>query len=497
MCKNFICLLTLLLTFISGGLLAQTPEDMVKTVCPKLYHKYEKELSTTPSCHYFLIDASGSIKNAGLDIPIINALKGYLNGLPDNDFLTIIIFGETLKTKAIGIPNARINGSTRSYIEKEISKIQFNQQWSDTYSGLAKLTDAMNQAGHEDHQKNVFILTDFLYNSQTNGKNLNKENWGQLQSKISVLKNSSAVNPQAIQLLNGNFAVQSNFVKPKLDEVFGEKIPYESCTNSILLDQKFKDITANILKNKLEGIVFQDAQFEKNNISLNIKNEKIVLTDANLYSKIKLSQKSEELLRDKLQNVPFFSFLPPKEINISIDGVMIAEEYKYYEGTKQRHEMSHILQNYQFLNKEVQIQLPDSIIPWWLTDLILGIFTLVILRLLWMLMPVRLYGMMTFSSVDNFQAAENNFSCNEKSITIGSMQVKPADKNLFGNEEFSLRVTAKRKFFKGKCIELVPLKGDLKRKNKSTIVKRGTKSCVDKNSFWTTHGITIGLPGVR
>ena len=478
-------------TFISSVLLAQTPEEMVKEACPKLYHKYEKELSTTPSCHYFLIDASKSIKDAGLDIPIINALKGYLKGLPDNDFLTIIIFGETLKTKAIGIPNARINGSTRSYIVNEISQIKFNQQWSDTYSGLAKLTDAMKQAGHEEHQKNVFILTDFLYNSQTNGKNLTKENWGQLRSKISVLKNTSAVNPQAIQLLNGNFAVQSNFVKPKLDEVFGEKIPYESCTNSILLDQKFKDITANILKNKLEGIVLQDAQFEKNNLSLNIKNEKIVLTNANLYSKIELSQKSEELLRDKLQNVPFFSFLPPKETNISIDGVMIAEAYKYYEGTKQRHEMSHILQDYQFQNKEVQIQLPDSIIPWWLTDLIVLVLVLSIWRFIWTIIPpARLKG-----TIDFYVQGKNTITleCSGSKETFSSSEVK------YFRSDFSLEVRPTKKMFAGKCLIITPSNGDLvlnTTRNKKT-ARNNKKTIAKVSSNWVIDGVEITMPRVK
>lgn len=467
------------------------PEKAVKLVYPKLYDKYSKELLATPSCHYFLIDASESIQNARLDIPIINALKGYLNGLPDNDFLTIIVFGETLKTKVVGIPNAPINGSTRSAILNVISNIQFNQQWSDTYSGLAKLTDAMQQAGHEEHHKNVFILTDFLYNSETNHTNLNKENWGQLRSKISVLKSTSEVNPQAIQLLNGNFAVQSNFVKPKLDHVFGEEIPYESCTNSILLNQKFKDITANILKNKLEGIVLQDAQFDKNNISLNIKNEKIVLTNSKLYSKIELSQKSEELLRDKLQNVPFFSFLPPKETSISVDGVMIAEAYKYYEGTKQRHEMSHILQDYQFQNKEVQIQLPDSIIPWWLTDIIALILLLSIWRFIWTIIPpARLKG-----TIDFFMQGKSTVV-----LDCGGRYKK------FSNNEvtllksgFSLEVRATKKFFKGKCLILIPVNGDLllsSRKQKKT-ARGGKKTIASVKSRWNIDGIEITMPTVK
>lgn len=469
----------------------KTPEESVKLVYPKLYDKYSKELLATPSCHYFLIDASGSIKNAGLDVPIINALKGYLNGLPDNDFLTIIIFGETVKTKAIGIPNSRINGNTRFDILKEISNIQFNQQWSDTYSGLAKLTDAMEQAGHEEHQKNVFILTDFLYNSQTNGKNLNKENWDQLRSKISVLKNTSAIYPQAIQLLNGNFAVQSNFVKPKLDEVFGERIPYESCTNSILLDQKFKDITANILKNKLEGIVLQDAQFEKNNISLNIKNEKIVLTNANLYSKIELSQKAEELLRDKLQNVPFFSFLPPKRTEISIDGVMIAEAYKYYEGTKPRHEMSHILQDYKFQNKQVQIQLPNSFIPWWLTDIIVIILFLIIWRFIWTIIPpARLKG-----TIDFYVQGKNTITleCSGSKETFSSSEVK------YFRSDFSLEIRPTKKMFAGKCLIITPSNGDLvlnTTRNKKTA--RNTKKTIAKiSSTWLIDGIEITMPSVK
>ncbi len=497
--KNYALFFSVLFLFALSSF-AQTPEEMVKKVCPKLYKKYEKELSTTPSSHYFLIDASGSVDANGLSGPIVDALTGYLKGLPDNDRITVVIFGETELTKVIGVPNAVISKSTRPSIVSQIQKIKFNQQWSDTYKGLEVLIQSMEQAGLEEMQKNVFFLTDFLYNSEKYRTNLNSENWSSLKSRISTLKNSSSIDAEAIQLFDANFSILSNFVKPKLDLVFSSNIPYEECTNSVLLEQKFTDITSNILKNKLRGIVEQDAIFERENIVLELVDGKITLSKnkSNLYSLLELSAESEAILREKLDNVPLYSFFPPQTESILLDGKMFAKEYEYYEGTKPRHECKDILFDYSFSKQSITIQLPNSLIPWWLTDLILVILLCLLLRFIWVLLPIKLNGMLTFSSMDNFKAAENNFLCTgKKTVTIGAFQQYPEDKTLFVNEEFSLTLTAKRKFFKGKCIELAPIKGDLKRKNKNTIVQRENKFCADKSSFWTTYGITIGLPGVK
>lgn len=507
MVKSFF--ITIVALLFSTCLFGQTPSELVKQVYPKLYKKYSKQLSTTPSCHYFLIDASGSIKDAGLDIPIINALKGYLNGLPDNDFLTIIIFGETLKTKAIGIPNALINSSTRSDIVNEISKIQFDQQWSDTYTGLDKMIYSMEQAGHEEHQKNVFILTDFLYNSKIYKKNLNKENWDKLQSKMKVLKNTSSVNPQAIQLLNGNFEYESNFVKPKLDQVFGEKISYESCTNSTLLNQKFKDITANILKEKLEGIVNQDAKYDKNHFSIEMKNGEIKLLQCNLYSKIELSEKSQQLLKKKME-IPLFSFLPPSKDSISIDGLMIAENYKYFEGTKKRHEMEDILQDYSFQDRRIEIQLKDSLIPWWLTDIIV-IFLIVSLYQIFSTLKKRKFiGDIYFYPPRGFQGSFNNIDSNLNGISsaiIGeniavSSYGKAIDvkNNLGVNTQFTIK--AKKKFFGPKVIEIKSLSGFaldvVSVEKKIRLISPGTKpKYIKPGSVWRINNVEITLPRVK
>ena len=490
--KNYALFFSVLFLFALSSF-AQTPEEMVKKVCPKLYTKYEKELSTTPSSHYFLIDASESVDANGLSGPIVDALTGYLKGLPDNDRITVVIFGETALTKVIGVPNAVISKSTRPSIVSQIQKIKFNQQWSDTYKGLEVLIQSMEQAGLEEMQKNVFFLTDFLYNSEKYRTNLNSENWSSLKSRISILKNSSSIDAEAIQLFNNNFSILSNFVKPKLDLVFNSQIPYEECTNSVLLEQKFTDITSNILKNKLRGIVEQDAIFERENIVLELVDGKITLSKnkSNLYSLLELSAESEAILREKLDNVPLYSFFPPQTESILLDGKMFAKEYEYYEGTKPRHECKDLLFDYSFSKQSITIQLPNSLIPWWLTDLILAILLFSLLRFIWTIFPpARLKGNMEF------------FTSGQSTIIVecagGKKRISNIDVKLL-KMDFSLEIKASKKFFKGKCLTIIPTNGDLllmSRKQKKT-APRGKKTVVKLRSQWSVEGVELKMPSVK
>ena len=485
----------------------KTPKDLVKSVYPRLYTKYTEKLDSLPSCHYFLIDASTSIRAAHLDGPIINALTAYLNGLPDNDFITIIIFGETQKTKSIGIPNSIINDKTRSTILEAIRSIQFDQNESDTYAGMDKLIKSMEQAGHELDQKNVFILTDFLF--YTSGGQMNNKNWAELQNKISNLKETSSINAEAIQLLQADVQSRPDFVKPKLDMVFDTILPYESCTNSYLLNLKFKNMTTNNLKKKLEAIVIQDAKYEKNHFSIEMKNGEIKLLQCNLYSKIELSEKSQQLLKKKME-IPLFSFFPPSKDSISIDGLMIAENYKYFEGTKERHEMEDILQDYSFQDRRIEIQLKDSLIPWWLTDIITIFLIITLYQIFSTLKKRKFIGDIYFYPPRGFQGSFKNIDANLNGISsaiVGeniavSSYGKAIDvkNNLGSNKQFTLK--AKKKFFGPKVIEIKSLSGFpldvISVEKKIRIISPETKpKSIKPGSVWRINNVEITLPRVK
>jgi hypothetical protein len=64
---------------------------------------------------------------------------------------------------------------------------------------------------------------------------------------------------------------------------------------------------------------------------------------------------------------------------------------------------------------------------------------------------------------------------------------------------FSLEVRATKKFFKGKCLILIPVNGDLllsSRKQKKT-ARGGKKTIASVKSRWNIDGIEITMPTVK
>ena len=109
MCKNFICLLTLLLTFISGVLLAQTPREKVMKDFPALYTNFQQEVEKQKSRYVFAVDISNSMR--AYESSVKTNLKSFIKELPDGDFITLIQMASTQSTKAI-LANQPLNSAS-------------------------------------------------------------------------------------------------------------------------------------------------------------------------------------------------------------------------------------------------------------------------------------------------------------------------------------------------------------------------------------------------
>ena len=114
-----------------------------------------------------------------------------------------------------------------------------------------------------------------------------------------------------------------------------------------------------------------------------------------------------------------------------------------------------------------------------------------IFRLIWTIIPpAKLRGSMDFYTQGKSTIVIDCFGNNKK---ISNNEV-----SLLKND-FSLEIRATKKFFKGKCLLIYPLNGDLlldSRKVKKT-APRGKKTIASKRSKWIVDGINITMPNVK
>ena len=205
-------------------------------------------------------------------------------------------------------------------------------------------------------------------------------------------------------------------------------------------------------------------------------------TDTLVYSKIELDNESKIKIDKILTSDKLFSFFPPMETEIEVSGTLIAEKYK-----QELPELANINMN----NQKVVMMPGNSKIPWWLTDIILFILAFSILRFIWTIIPpARLRG-----TIDFFQQGKSTevFDCSGRLKKFSNNEVKILKSG------FSLEVRATKLFFKGKCLILLPMNGDLllsSRKQKST-ARSGKKTIAKVRSQWNVDGVEITMPSVK
>lgn len=479
-----ISLLLFSLLFISLFLKSQErPEELlVKKDWPNVYNDYKKEVKKMPLNFIFVLDISD--KTFGNEIKSI--VKDFLNPVKKGDYFNVILLGNTDKTTNL-TECAIVDNSKKQSIINQIDNQIFGTTGSDGVKMMDKVIDAINCPGAKDATPIIFMFSDFVH--YNNGWSVpGNSYWDPSKQKFDKIKiGTQSPYVYCIELPNVDKKAQYlSYIK----KIFGD-VNKVTCSDPKLLDDKFNSIKANIIKALLGKIISKNVETENKHVVLQNNNGTIQLLgkDTLVYSKIELDTESKIKVDKILKSDKLFSFFPPMETEIEVSGTLIAEKYK-----QELPEYADINMN----NQKVVMMPGNSKIPWWLTDIILLILGLAILRFIWILFPVSLNGMITFSSPDNFNAANNNTSCSsKKSIIIGNGQLVANDSKLFGNEDFSLKITAKNNFIKGKCIELSPMKGDIKSKKRNLVIQKGTKSLVEKNSFWSINGVTIGLPGVK
>ena len=458
----------------------QTPEQMAKVDWPNTFNSFAENSKNVPSHFIFVIDVTEEIFGP----EISSQIQSFVDALPSTDKITVIQLGPTNETMQI-VPTCDVTPAIKKDISDKLKLIKFGRKGSDGLKMADCVIEALGGPGVSKSIPFVFIFSDYEFYLPGKGYFIPPQSdWNSLNSKFlrvkTGLKRSKNLVVNGLRLNNPR---QKNDYFEKLKLVFGEIIP-ATVSGSNLLKAQFSNIQAQIYKERLLNYVLEIASKQNANISLENKNGKIELKGANslVYHTLVLNEESEKKVAEILNSNKLFSFFPPSETQIEVSGTLVAEKYK--------NEIPE-LTDVELKNQKISLMIADSLIPWWLTDILVLVLGFSIFRFIWTIIPpAKLRGSMDFYTQGKSTIVIDCFGNNKK---ISNNEV-----SLLKND-FSLEIRATKKFFKGKCLLIYPLNGDLlldSRKIKKTAV-RGKKTIASNRSKWTVDGINITMPNVK
>jgi len=477
MVKSFF--ITIVALMFSTCLYGQTPEDMIKNDWPNTFASFGNNSKNVPSHFIFVIDISD--KNFGKDI--VSQIGIFADALPKNDKITVIQLGPTDETKEL-VVTTDINEALLKEIKLKLQKLVTDNKFGTNGSDGLKMTKLiiknLKSPGTAQLIPFVFVFSDLEYYPYNSFPTSTE--WMKLSNEFKSLKFISVPNIKTYLLANPAKSPRGDY-KKYLNSIFPD-MELGDVSGPQLLKQEFKLIQAEILRKKIINCVNAKASKQNATIQIENKNGIIELKEANslVYHTLVLNEESEKKVAKILKSDLLYNFFPPMETEIEVSGTLVAEKYK--------NELPE-LKDIEIKNQKVTLMTADSLIPWWLTDIIVIVLLFSILRFIWTIIPpAKLRGSMDFYTQGKSTIVIDCFGNNKK---ISNNEV-----SLLKND-FSLEIRATKKFFKGKCLLIYPLNGDLlldSRKVKKT-APRGKKTIAGTRSKWIVDGINITMPNVK
>jgi len=457
----------------------QTAKELVKTDWPNTVSAFGEKAENEPSHYIFVVDISD--KRFGEDI--VKQIGIFAEALTKNDKISIIQLGPTDETKEFVVTtdiNEEILKEIKQKFQRLVSDGKFGTNGSDGKKMIELILKMLKAPGTANSIPFVFIFSDLEYFPYRNFPVASE--WLMLSHQFKQLKFQHPPYIKSFILDNPEKSPRGDY-KDYLNKIF-PKLEIGDVSGPQLLKQEFKLIQAEILRKKILNCVNNKVNEQNANISLENKNGKIELKGANslVYNTLVLNEESEKKVAEILNSDLLYSFFPPTETEIEVSGTLVAEKYK--------NEIPE-LTDVELKNQKISLMIADSLIPWWLTDIIVIFLLFSIFRFIWTIIPpARLRGSMDFYTQGKSTIVIDCFGNNKK---ISNNEV-----SLLKND-FSLEIRATKKFFTGKCLVIYPLNGDLlldSRKVKKT-APRGKKTIASTRSKWTVDGINITMPNVK
>jgi hypothetical protein len=457
---------------------AQTAEALVKNDWPNTVNAFGT-LAEKESSHYiFVIDISD--KRFGKDI--VDQIEVFTEALPQNDKITIIQLGPTDETKEF-VTTTDIDKEILQEIKRKLKSLvnegKFGTDGSDGLKMTKLILKCLQASGTRNSLPFVYIFSDLEYYPYRNFPAVSE--WIKCQTEYASLTFKYSPFIKSYILKNPDKSPRGDY-KNYLNKIF-PSMEIGDVDGPNLLKKEFSNIQADIYRKKLLNCLGKLVIDQNSHINLVNSDGNIVLNGTNLvYHKIILDDQSQSTVSKILNSELLFSFFPPTDVEIEVSGTLVAEKYK--------NEVSD-LKDIPLSNQKITLKPGDSLIPWWLTDIIAILLLFSILRFIWTFFPpARLRGNIEFFTPSS---PTQILDCAGKRKKFSNNDVKML------KSDFSIEIKATKKFFGGRCLILIPTNGDLlliSRKEKKT-ASRGKKTIAKARSQWSVDGIEIKMPDVK
>lgn len=402
--KTFVLTLTFLLTFISGVLVAQSPEERVMQDYPKLYNDFKAEVGGQKAHYIIAIDISSSMKS--MEASVKSNLKNFLSALPDGDKITLIQMANEAETKIVNLTDyTEIKSSTCSNIISYIENLKFKKKGdtgdgSDGYSMTELIVDALKKPGSSADMKYVFVFSDFEYYDKnkftgSDGYNKNALPWKSLKSKID--KDSKA---RVFGLIIKSPKETRAVYESELKDIFSNFSKVECPDDAAILNMWFETKKSEILRDRLDEYLTKKIENQK---------DALVLKASGLGKELSISPKSPELsvvfteaqldanslseVQKTSESRPLIGSFSPKPQIITVKAKLRAPKYTNPEHPAHRpsdpYNEADKLLDPQFEEYKIEVYQGKPYLPWYIGWPLVGILGFWILSIIYHLISYK------------------------------------------------------------------------------------------------------------
>ena len=248
----------------STSILAQTSLEYLENTYPKLTDLYRDELMKYPAHYVFAVDVSGTMKQ--YSGAVINALRPFIQALPDGDRVDVIPFGTEALSNMLSYCGV-INPDVRATLNKNIQNLYTDASYTKEFRGYTDIPKAISAIAksvqnNRDYKVNVIILlTDFrndVKGDSPSERKLRPDELERLNTEMGAATHGIYTRSVALELPVNPAA--PGYCLPQLKEkVFPtegsglEIVPLT--TPDVMIGQWFEQLKRDIMVTKLKAII--------------------------------------------------------------------------------------------------------------------------------------------------------------------------------------------------------------------------------------------------
>lgn len=264
----------------SLNMVAQTSLEYLENIYPKLTDLYRDELMKYPAHYVFAVDVSGTMKQ--YSGTVVNALRPFIQALPDGDRVDVIPFGTEALPNMLSYCGV-INSEVRSALNQNINNLYTDPSYTREFKAYTDIPRAISAIArvlqnNREYKVNVIILlTDFrndVKGDSPSERKLRPDELERLYTEIGAATHGVYTRSVALELPVNPAA--PGYCLPQLkDRVFpteGSGLEIVPLTNpDVMIGQWFEQLKRDIMVTKLKAVI--DTENRMDPIKLDTKTD--------------------------------------------------------------------------------------------------------------------------------------------------------------------------------------------------------------------------------